>query len=95
MTQGMPEHGTAFSVLKTEMIERGRGGRLIAIASIMAKWGSASAPAYCASKGGVRQLVRSFGIACGAHGVTCTGIGPGFIETGMTRAVRAGTTFPR
>ena len=25
MTQGMPEHGTAFSVLKTEMIERGRG----------------------------------------------------------------------
>ena len=25
MTQGMPKHGTAFSVLKTEMIERGRG----------------------------------------------------------------------
>lgn len=25
MKQGMPEHGTAFSVLKTEMIERGRG----------------------------------------------------------------------
>ena len=25
MTQGMPKHGTAFSVLRAEMIERGRG----------------------------------------------------------------------
>lgn len=69
------------------MIARGRGGRLIAIASIMAEWGSAGSPAYCASKGGVKQLVRSFGLACGRHGITCNAIGPGFIETGMTEAI--------
>lgn len=68
-----------------QMIAHGRGGRLIAIASIMAEWGSAGSPAYCASKGGVKQLVKSFAIACGRHGITCNAIGPGFIETGMTR----------
>ena len=57
------------------MSEQGRGGRLIAIASIMGEWGSANAPAYCASKGGVKQLVKSFGMACGPYGITCHAIG--------------------
>ena len=67
------------------MIVQGRGGRLIALASIMAEWGSAGTPAYCASKGGVKQLVKCFAIACGRYGITCNGIGPGFIETAMTQ----------
>jgi glucose 1-dehydrogenase len=67
-----------------QMMKQGNGGRLIAIASIMAEWGSAGTPAYCASKGGVKQLVKSFGQACGPHGITCNAIGPGFIETAMT-----------
>lgn len=71
-----------------QMLKQGKGGRLIAIASIMAEWGAAGAPAYCASKGGVRQLVRSFGQACGPHGITCNGIGPGFIDTNMTARLR-------
>jgi len=70
-----------------QMIAQGRGGRLIAIASIMAEWGAAASPAYCASKGGVRQLVRSFAQATGPHGITCNVIGPGFIETGMTETI--------
>lgn len=70
------------------MIEQGRGGRLIAIASIMAEWGSAGAPAYCASKGGVKQLVKSFAQAVGRLGITCNAIGPGFITTQMTRGMR-------
>jgi NAD(P)-dependent dehydrogenase (short-subunit alcohol dehydrogenase family) len=67
-----------------QMRAQGRGGRLIAISSIMGEWGSAGAPAYCASKGGVKQLVKSFGIACGPYGITCNAIGPGFIATNMT-----------
>lgn len=70
-----------------QMIRQGRGGRLIAIASIMAEWGSAATPAYAASKGGVRQLVKCFALACGRHGITCNAIAPGFIETGMTRMI--------
>ncbi|MCZ7578994.1 MAG: SDR family oxidoreductase [Dehalococcoidia bacterium] len=71
-----------------EMIRQGEGGRLIAIASILAEWGSAGTPAYCASKGGVKQLVKSFAQAVGSFGITCNAIGPGFIETEMTRVIR-------
>lgn len=70
-----------------QMIAQGKGGRLIATASIMAEWGGAATPAYCASKGGVKQLVKSFALACGRYGITCNGIGPGFIETGMTKMI--------
>ncbi|HVO22386.1 MAG TPA: SDR family NAD(P)-dependent oxidoreductase [Candidatus Margulisiibacteriota bacterium] len=76
-----------------QMIAQGRGGRLIAIASIMAEWGGAGAPAYCASKGGVKQLVRSFAIACGRYGITCNAIGPGFIETAMTKMITDNPLF--
>lgn len=70
------------------MIAAGIQGRLIAIASIMAEWGSSTTPAYCASKGGVKQLVKSFGQAVGPRGITCNAIGPGFIETQMTAGLR-------
>jgi NAD(P)-dependent dehydrogenase (short-subunit alcohol dehydrogenase family) len=70
------------------MLEQGRGGRLIAIGSIMGEWGSPSTPAYSASKGGVRQLVRSFALQCGRYGITCNAIGPGFIRTAMTKMVQ-------
>ena len=72
-----------------QMIAQGRGGRLIAISSIMAEWGGAATPAYTASKAGVKQLVKGFAMACGRHGITCNAIAPGLIETGMTERVRA------
>ena len=81
-----------FFTLQTaanQMIAQGSGGRLIATASIMAEWGSPGAAAYSASKGGVRQLVKSFAMACGRYGITCNGIAPGMIETGMTANITA------
>ncbi|MBA4179818.1 MAG: hypothetical protein C0506_04445 [Anaerolinea sp.] len=69
------------------MIAAGIPGRLIAISSIMGEWGSAGGPAYSASKGGVKQLVKSFGMAVGPLGLTCNAIGPGFIYTGMTAPI--------
>ncbi|MBI5948506.1 MAG: SDR family oxidoreductase [Chloroflexi bacterium] len=71
-----------------QMVAQGKGGRLIAISSIMGEWGSAGTPAYCASKGGVKQLVKSFALAVGPFGITCNAIGPGFIETAMTSFIR-------
>jgi 2-deoxy-D-gluconate 3-dehydrogenase len=76
-----------------QMISQGKGGRLIAIASIMAEWGSTGSPAYCASKGGVKQLVKSFAVACGRYGITCNAIGPGFIATGMTQFITDNPEF--
>jgi NAD(P)-dependent dehydrogenase (short-subunit alcohol dehydrogenase family) len=76
-----------------QMLAQGKGGRLVAIASILGEWGSAGTPAYCASKGGVRQLVKSFAIAGGPYGITCNAIGPGFIETQMTQMIRDNPPF--
>jgi glucose 1-dehydrogenase len=70
-----------------QMRAQGTGGRLIATSSIISEWGLPGAPAYAASKGGVKQLVKSFAIACGPFGITCNAIGPGFIETAMTARV--------
>jgi NAD(P)-dependent dehydrogenase (short-subunit alcohol dehydrogenase family) len=76
-----------------QMIAQRTRGRLIAVASIMAEWGGAGSPAYCASKGGVKQLVKSFALACGRHGITCNAIGPGFIATGMTQFITDNPMF--
>jgi glucose 1-dehydrogenase len=70
-----------------QMIQQERGGRLIATASILAEFGSPVGPAYAASKGGVKQLVKSLAMACGRYGITCNGIAPGFIETPMIRTL--------
>ncbi|HWO93298.1 MAG TPA: SDR family NAD(P)-dependent oxidoreductase [Dehalococcoidia bacterium] len=66
------------------MVEQGRGGRLINIASIYSEVGSAGAMAYCTSKGGVRMMTKIMAIEAAPHHITVNAIGPGFIETGMT-----------
>lgn len=68
---------------------QGGGGRLIAIASIMSELGSPFSGAYTATKGGVRQLVKSFAMALGHHGITCNAIGPGYIHTPMLAPLEA------
>jgi len=90
-TIGVNLTGVFFTLQATanRMIAQGGGGRLIAISSIMSEWGAPGTPAYTATKAGVRQLVRSFAMACGRHGITCNGIAPGFIETAMTDRYRA------
>jgi len=89
--QGVNLKGVFFTLQAAArlMDEQGRGGRLIAIASVMAAWGSHTAPAYCASKGGVVQVVRSFAVQLGRKGITCNAIAPGFVSTGMTEGVES------
>jgi NAD(P)-dependent dehydrogenase (short-subunit alcohol dehydrogenase family) len=75
------------------MRAQGGGGRLVAIGSIMGLWGAAGTPAYCASKGGVQQIVKCFALAGAPHGITCNGIGPGFITTAMTSFISENPLF--
>ena len=89
VTIGVNLTGTFFTLQAAakQMIAQESRGRLIAIASVMAEWGGAGTPAYCASKGGVKQLVKSFALACGRYGITCNAIAPGYIETAMTQMI--------
>jgi len=70
------------------MTEHRRGGSIINLASIMSKMPSTSAP-YSVSKAGVWMLTKCLAQELAGQGIRVNAIGPGFIETPMTAAIRA------
>jgi NAD(P)-dependent dehydrogenase (short-subunit alcohol dehydrogenase family) len=71
------------------MVEAG-WGRVVVIASVVAKRGEAQVSAYAASKHGVLGLVRSAAAEVARHGVTVNAVCPGYVDTPMTDATVAG-----
>jgi NAD(P)-dependent dehydrogenase (short-subunit alcohol dehydrogenase family) len=61
-------------------------GRLVAISSVLGKFGAAGQAAYCASKAGLHGLVRAVAAEVGSRGVTCNAVCPGWVDTEMARA---------
>jgi NAD(P)-dependent dehydrogenase (short-subunit alcohol dehydrogenase family) len=68
------------------MIER-KYGKIINIASIAGMVGFAESSAYCASKGGIINLTREMALELAAHKINVNAIGPGVIETPMTKGM--------
>jgi len=65
------------------MIDQGKGGRIINIASQAAKSGFPHAQAYSASKHGLVGLARSAAIELGGHGITVNNVCPNHVTTGL------------
>ncbi|WAH60693.1 SDR family oxidoreductase [Pseudomonas silvicola] len=65
------------------------GGCVVNLASMMSFFGSPTAPAYAASKGGVAQLTKSLALAWAAEGIRVNAVAPGWIDTPMTRGIQA------
>jgi NAD(P)-dependent dehydrogenase (short-subunit alcohol dehydrogenase family) len=65
------------------MIRRGKGGRVINIASQAAKSGFAFASAYTASKHGLLGFTRSAALELGDHGITVNAVCPNHVTTGL------------
>lgn len=57
------------------------GGRIISVTSLSAELAFPNNPAYMASKGGLKQLTKSYGLRLGPLGICCNNIGPGYIHT--------------
>ena len=67
-----------------QMVEQGRGGRIITTASLAAVRPGPNMPAYYASKAGVRMLTEVMAVELAAHRITVNSIGPGLIDTPLT-----------
>ena len=75
-----------------KMVEQGKGGKIVNIASIDGLHPSmVGLAAYDASKGGVVMFTKNFALEMGPHGVHVNAIAPGGINTPGTAAPLAGS----
>jgi 3-oxoacyl-[acyl-carrier protein] reductase len=75
------------------MIEDGRGGSIVNMASTNALGGEEEFAHYNASKGGVLQLTRSMAVELGSQGVRVNCLCPGFIDTPLNRRIADESQF--
>jgi 3-oxoacyl-[acyl-carrier protein] reductase len=64
-----------------------RGGRIIAVSSVVGQMGNAGQSNYAASKAGLEGFVRALAREVASRTITVNAVAPGMIETDMTRAV--------
>ena len=70
-----------------QMIAQGNGGRIINISSIHEDLPMLTNAPYCASKGGLRMLMRTIAVELAPHKITVNNIGPGAIFTPIDKDV--------
>jgi 2-dehydro-3-deoxy-D-gluconate 5-dehydrogenase len=70
------------------MIEQGRGGKIINIASLLSFQGGILVPSYTASKSAVMGLTRLLANELAQHNINVNAIAPGYMATANTKALR-------
>jgi len=71
-------------IVARQMIQQGKGGRIIFITSLAENVTNAAQVDYGASKAGARMTMAGFAAALGQHKITCNAIAPGMIYTPLT-----------
>src|SRR3984893_6815460 len=64
-----------------------RGGRIIAIGSVVGQTGNTGQSSYAASKAGLIGFAKALAREVATRGITVNVVAPGMIETDMTRAI--------
>ena len=77
------------------MLERGGGGKIVNVASLLSFQGGITVPGYAAAKGGVMQLTKALANEWARQGINVNAIAPGYMETDNTTALRADETRNR
>ena len=78
-----------------QMILQGGGGRIINISSIHQDLPMPTNAPYCASKGGLRMLMRTIAVELAPHQITVNNIGPGAIFTPIDADIEANPEMER
>jgi glucose 1-dehydrogenase len=77
MTQAFVQH----------LVETKRMGKIINISSVHEEMAFPHFTAYCASKGGLKMMMRNLAVELGPLGITINNIAPGAIETPINTAL--------
>lgn len=64
-----------------------KGGRIIAISSVVGQMGNAGQSNYAASKAGLIGFAKALAREVASRGITVNVVAPGMIDTDMTRAI--------
>lgn len=70
-----------------QMVKQGGGGKLLFISSVHEDIPFPDFTAYCASKGGVRMMMRNLAMELAPHRINCNNIAPGAIATPINQQV--------
>lgn len=71
-----------------QMIQQGRGGKIVNTASMLSFQGGILVPSYTASKSAVMGLTRLLANELGAYNINVNAIAPGYMATDNTKALR-------
>jgi len=74
-------------VAARQMVKQGQGGKLIFISSVHEDIPFPQYTAYCASKGGVRMMMRNLAMELASYKINVNNIAPGAIATPINQAV--------
>lgn len=72
-----------------QMVAQGQGGKLLFVSSVHEDIPFPQYTAYCASKGGVRMLMRNIAMELAPYKINCNNIAPGAIATKINAGVLA------
>ena len=70
------------------MLQRGAGGKILNMASLLSFQGGILVPAYSAAKGGVAILTKALANEWASKGINVNAIAPGYMATDNTEALR-------
>jgi len=79
----------AVTAAARRMLEQGRGGSIVTLASIASKYPEAAPAPYSVSKAGVWMLTKHAARVLAPAGIRVNAVGPGYIETNMTAVIGA------
>jgi len=75
------------------MIDRGEGGHIINISSLLSEQGLAQRAPYCASKAAVNNLTKCLAVEWAEHAIHVNAIAPGFVKTNITEQTQASAGY--